>query len=434
MPIDLFKKLSLDKSALGQHIPNNYEKNYFICPKLKGEIVPWMYFQGKKVLTWSLNNYLGLANHPAIRKADTEATKKWGLGAPMGSRLMSGNSDLHEEFEVQIADFVKKETAMLLNYGYQGIFSIIDALVKRQDVIVYDAEAHACIVDGARLHLGQRFKYHHNNIEDLRTQLIRATAIANKTGGGILVITEGVFGMSGDIGNLKEIVKLKQAFDFRLLVDDAHGFGTMGQTGAGVVEAYGVQADIDLYFSTFAKSMASIGAFVAGDEAIIAYLKYNTRSQIFAKSMPMPFVVGGMKRLEVLRTHPELKGQLWDIVYSLQNGLKKEGFNIGNTQSPVTPVFFKANDSVTHHDYIQEVCALVADLRENFDIFCSIVVYPVIPKNLVMLRLIPTAIHTQEDVRITIEAFKVIKNKLAAGNYSKKQYLSNEVAKEKQLV
>ncbi|MCG8341026.1 MAG: pyridoxal phosphate-dependent aminotransferase family protein [Cytophagales bacterium] len=382
-------------------------------PKLGGEIKPHMYFKGKKVLTWSLNNYLGLANHPEVRKVDAEAAAKWGLGYPMGARMMSGNSDLHEEFETQLGDFVKKEAVMLLNYGYQGIFSIIDAITSRRDVIIYDSEAHACIVDGVRLHLGKRFVFSHNDIGNLREQLVRATKIANERGGGILIVTEGVFGMSGDVGKLKEIVALKKEFQFRLLVDDAHGFGTIGKTGAGAVEEQNVQEETDLYFSTFAKSMASIGAFVAGDKDVIEYLRYNTRSQIFAKSLPMPFVVGNMKRLELLRTTPELKDKLWIIVNSLQSGLKEEGFNIGNTKSPVTPVFLKGDDGV------EEVVALVADLRENFNIFCSAVIYPVVPKDVILLRLIPTAVHTKKDVKETISAFKAIKDKLLTGQYKK---------------
>lgn len=408
---DLFEKLTLDKSPLGRHA--HHEEGYFMFPKLRGEIKPHMYFKGKKVLTWSLNNYLGLANHPEVRKIDAEAAAQWGLGYPMGSRMMSGNSDLHEEFEAQLADFLKKDAVMLLNYGYQGIFSIIDAITNRRDVIVYDAEAHACIVDGVRLHLGKRFVFSHSDISNLRNQLVRATKIVKQTGGGILVVTEGVFGMSGDVGKLKEIVALKKEFPFRLLVDDAHGLGTIGKTGAGAIEEQNVQEETDLYFSTFAKSMASIGAFVAGDKDIIDYLRYSTRSQIFSKSLPMPFVVGNMKRLELLRTNPELKDKLWTIVTSLQKGLKEEGFNIGNTNSPVTPVFLKSDDGY------KEVISLVTDLRENFSIFCSVVIYPVVPKDVILLRLIPTAVHTKKDVQETIEAFKVIKSKLLTGQYKK---------------
>lgn len=381
-------------------------------PKLEGEIAPRMRFRGKEVLTWSLNNYLGLANHPEVRKADAEAALKYGLAYPMGARMMSGNTNLHEELEKELSAFVMKESTMLLNYGYQGILSIIDAVVGRKDVIVYDAESHACIIDGVRLHMGKRFVYPHNDIENLEKQLERATKLAKESGGGVLVITEGVFGMSGNMGKLKEIVALKEKFDFRLLVDDAHGFGTMGKTGAGAGEEQGVQDGVDLYFSTFAKSMASIGAFVSGDEAIIDYLRYNTRSQIFAKSLPIALVIGALKRLELLKTKPELKENLWKVVNALQNGLKEKGFNIGTTQACVTPVLLSGG--------LNDATGLIKDLRENYSIFCSVVIYPVVPKDVIMLRLIPTAVHTVEDVKITISAFESVKHKLVSGEYRKK--------------
>ena len=382
---------------------------YFMFPKLEGDIHPKMKFRGKEVLTWSLNNYLGLANHPEVRKADAEGAKDWGLGYPMGARMMSGHTSKHEELEAQLAEFVKKEDAYLLNFGYQGMISIIDTMVNRNDVIVYDSESHACILDGLRLHMGKRYVYPHNNIENLHKQLERATALADKQGGGVLVITEGVFGMAGDLGKLDEIVALKKYFDFRLLVDDAHGFGTMGKTGAGVAEHFGVTDQVDLIFGTFAKSMAGIGAFVAGREDVINYLRYNMRSQIFAKSLPMPMVVGAIKRLELLRNEPQLRENLWTVVNALQKGLRDEGFNLGNTESPVTPVFLDGT--------VPEATALTMDLRENYSIFCSIVVYPVIPKGQIMLRIIPTAAHTLEDVDYTIKAFAEIKEKLAAGKY-----------------
>ena len=369
-----------------------------------------MRFRGKEVLTWSLNNYLGLANHPEVRKADAEAAAEWGMAYPMGARIMSGNSNLHEKLESELADFVQKPDALLLNFGYQGVVSIIDALVDRHDVIVYDAESHACIIDGVRLHQGKRFVYSHNDMESLEKQLERATRWAENTGGAILVITEGVFGMSGNLGKLKEVVDLKEKFNFRLLVDDAHGFGTMGATGAGTGEHLGCQDGIDIYFSTFAKSMASIGAFVASNEQVVEYLRYNMRSQIFAKSLPMPLVVGALKRLELLRTKPELKDKLWEVVHALQSGLREKGFNIGTTESPVTPVFLNGQ--------IPDATQLTLDLRENYNIFCSIVVYPVVPKDVIMLRLIPTAVHTLEDVNETIEAFEKISQKLDKGLYS----------------
>lgn len=382
---------------------------YFTFPKLEGEINPKMKFRGKEVLTWSLNNYLGLANHPEVRKVDAEASKDWGLAYPMGARMMSGQTSKHEEIEAQLADFVGKEDSYLLNYGYQGMVSIIDTLLGRNDVVVYDSESHACILDGLRLHMGKRFVFPHNNIENLKIQLGRATRLAEKQGGGVLVITEGVFGMAGDLGKLDEIAALKKDFQFRILVDDAHGFGTMGKTGAGAAEHFGVTDEIDLIFSTFAKSMAGIGAFVAGTEEVVNYLRYNMRSQIFAKSLPMAMVVGAMKRLELLRTQPELKENLWKVVNALQSGLRAKGFNLGNTETPVTPVFLEGS--------VPEATALTMDLRENYSIFCSIVIYPVIPKDQIMLRIIPTAAHTLEDVEYTIKAFSEIKEKLEAGKY-----------------
>ncbi len=412
--VDLFDKLKMEAGSLAKysHLPDDY----FFFPKLEGDIGPRMMFNGREVLNWSLNNYLGLANHPEVRKADTEATAKYGLAAPMGARMMSGNSVHHLEFERQLAEFVKTEDVMLLNYGYQGVMSIIDALVDRKDVIVYDAESHACIIDGVRLHMGKRFVYPHNNIESLEKQLQRATKLANETGGGILVITEGVFGMSGNMGDLKGIVALKEKYNFRLLVDDAHGFGTMGKTGAGAGEEQGVQDQIDLYFSTFAKSMASIGAFVAGSTKILKYLRYSVRSQIFAKSLPLPFVLGGMKRLELLKTRPELKANLWKIFSAMQNGLKERGFYIGTTQSPVTPVIFKGG--------VGEAANMAMDLRENYGIFCSVVIYPVVPKDIIMFRIIPTAAHTLADVEETLTAFSALKAKLDSGFYRKEELVS----------
>ncbi|HHU00347.1 aminotransferase class I/II-fold pyridoxal phosphate-dependent enzyme [Xiashengella succiniciproducens] len=405
--MDIFDKIHTSMGPLGQY--GKEAHGYFMFPKLEGEIHPRMKFRGKEVLTWSLNNYLGLANHPEVRKADADAAKEYGLGYPMGARMMSGHTSKHEELEAQLADFVGKEDAYLLNFGYQGMISIIDTLVNRNDVIVYDSESHACIIDGLRLHMGKRFVFPHNNIENLHKQLQRATELAEKQGGGVLVITEGVFGMAGDLGKLDEIVALKKEFNFRILVDDAHGFGTMGKTGAGTAEHFGVADQIDLIFGTFAKSMASIGAFVAGREDVISYLRYNMRSQIFAKSLPMPLVIGALKRLELVRTQPELRENLWNVVHNLQKGLREQGFDLGHTQSPVTPVYLNGT--------IPEATELTMDLRENYSIFCSIVVYPVVPKGVIMLRIIPTAVHTLEDVDYTIKAFAEIKEKLAAGKY-----------------
>jgi glycine C-acetyltransferase len=412
--IDLFEKLKMEAGPLAKysHLPDDY----FFFPKLEGDIGPHMMFNGKQVLNWSLNNYLGLANHPEVRKADADSAAQYGLGHPMGARMMSGNSVHHIELEKQLAQFIKKEDVMLLNYGYQGVVSIIDAIVDRKDIIVYDAESHACIIDGVRLHMGKRFVYTHNDMESLEKQLQRATRLANETGGGILVITEGVFGMSGRQGDLKGVVALKDKYNFRLFVDDAHGFGTMGETGAGTGEEQEVQEQIDLYFSTFAKSMASIGAFVGGDAHIIKFLRFSMRSQIYAKSLPMPLVIGALKRLELLRTKPELKANLWKVVRAMQDGLRERGFNIGLTSSPVTPVLFKGG--------VGEAANMAMDLRENFNIFCSVVIYPVVPKDVIMFRIIPTAAHTLDDVQRTLEAFSILKDKLDNGFYKSEELVS----------
>ncbi|MCH8535300.1 MAG: aminotransferase class I/II-fold pyridoxal phosphate-dependent enzyme [Flavobacteriaceae bacterium] len=406
---DLFHKIYKDKGPLGKWA--DQAEGYFVFPKLEGEIGNRMKFQGKEVITWSVNDYLGLANHPEVRKVDAEAAAKWGSAYPMGARMMSGHTDLHEKLQNELAAFVGKEAAYLLNFGYQGILSTIDALVSKNDVIVYDVDAHACIIDGVRLHLGKRFTYKHNDIESIKINLERAEKIAEQTGGGILLISEGVFGMRGEQGKLKEIVALKEKYNFRLLVDDAHGFGTLGKTGAGAGEEQGVQDQIDVYFATFAKSMASTGAFIAGDKEIMDYMKYNMRSQMFAKSLQMTLVEGALKRLEMIRTMPELKQKLWKNVNALQNGLKENGFDIGSTSSCVTPVYLKGS--------VPEAMALVKDLRENYGVFCSIVVYPVIPKGLILLRLIPTASHTMEDINETLDAFSAIRSRLENGTYKK---------------
>ena len=406
---DLFEKIYKDKGPLGKWAEQ--AEGYFVFPKLDGEISNRMSFQGKEVITWSINDYLGLANHPEVRKVDAEAGAQYGSAYPMGARMMSGHTSLHEQLQKELAAFVHKEATYLLNFGYHGIVSAIDALVAKDDVIVYDVDAHACIIDGVRLHIGQRFTYKHNDLESIEKNLMRAERVATKTGGGILLISEGVFGMRGEQGRLKEIVALKKKYNFRLFVDDAHGFGTLGKTGAGAGEEQGIQDDIDVYFATFAKSMASTGAFIAADQEIINYLKYNLRSQMFAKSLQMQLVVGALKRLDMIRTMPELREKLWENVRALQGGLRDRGFDIGTTQSCVTPVYLKGS--------IPEAMALVKDLRENYSIFCSIVVYPVIPKGLILLRLIPTASHTLEDVQITLDAFSSIRERLENGTYKR---------------
>ena len=405
---DIFEKLLKNSGPLGQHRERAH--GYFAFPKLEGEIGSRMKFRGKEMVVWSLNNYLGLANHPEIRKTDADAAAQFGLALPMGARMMSGNSNYHEQLEKELATFESKEDAILMNFGYQGIMSAIDAICGRHDIIVYDAESHACIIDGLRLHPGHRYVFKHNDMEDFEKQMERSSKLIEKQKtGGILVITEGVFGMAGDQGKLKEIIALKEKYIFRLLVDDAHGFGTLGKKGAGAGEKQDCQDGIDLYFSTFAKSMASIGAFMAGDKAIIDFIRYNIRSQIFAKSLPMPIVIGNLKRLELLQTQPELKARLWLNAMKLQNGLKERGFDIGKTNTMVTPVYMKGG--------IEEATAMVMDLRENYHIFCSIVVYPVIPKGHIIYRLIPTADHTDEDIEVTLKAFTETKAKLDSGAY-----------------
>ena len=404
---DLFERIQNNKGPLGKWA--SQAEGYFVFPKLEGELGPRMMFHGKKILNWSINDYLGLANHPEVRQADTDAAIKYGAAYPMGARMMSGHTNAHEQLENELAAFVQKEACYLLNFGYQGIMSTIDALVTKNDIIVYDVDAHACIIDGVRLHMGKRFTYRHNDLESMEKNLQRATKMAEETGGGILFITEGVFGMRGQQGKLREVVELKKKYNFRLLVDDAHGFGTLGKTGAGAGEEQGVQADIDVYFSTFAKSMASIGAFIAADKDVIDYLKYNLRSQMFAKSLPMIQTVGALKRLELLRESSDLKDKLWINVNALQNGLREKGFNIGDTNTCVTPVYLEGS--------IPEAMIMVNDLRENFGIFLSIVVYPVIPKGIILLRMIPTASHTLEDVNETLTAFEAIREKLTSGTY-----------------
>ncbi len=406
---DIFEKIKENRGPLGQY--SQVGHGYFFFPKLEGPINNRMKFRGKDVLTWSLNNYLGLANHPEVREADAKAAEEWGLAYPMGARMMSGNSNYHEQLEAELSAFVGKEDTILLNYGYQGMASTVDALVDRNDVIVYDSESHACIMDGMRMHVGKRFVYQHNDIDSLKVQLERATKLVENTNGGILVITEGVFGMAGDQGKLKEIVELKGQYNFRLFVDDAHGIGTLGATGAGTGEEQGCMDGIDVYFGTFAKSFALIGGFISSDEKIVEYLRYNTRSQIFAKSLPMPIVIGALKRLELMRNDPSHKENLWKIVNMLQKKLIDNGFNLGRTNSCVTPVFLSGGPF--------EAANVILDLRENHGIFCSMVIYPVVPKDTIMLRLIPTAVHTEEDVNYTIDIFKKVKDKLENGHYAK---------------
>jgi glycine C-acetyltransferase len=412
--LDIFDRIKQNRGPLGQHSKESH--GYFTFPKLEGELGPHMTFRGKPVLVWSLNNYIGLANHPEIRKVDAEAAASWGMAYPMGARMMSGQTKYHEQLEQELASFMQKDDAFLLNYGYQGCQSAIEALVGRHDVIVYDSECHACMVDGVRLHHGKRFVFQHNDMASFEKQLKHAKGITDQTGGGILVLTEGVFGMAGDQGKLKEIVSFKKEYGFRLFVDDAHGFGSIGENGRGAGDAQGVQKDIDVYFGTFAKAMATVGAFVAAEEHVIEYLRYNMRSQTFAKALPMPIVIGALKRLEMLRTQPELQERLWYIAKRLQNGLTQAGFDIGYTNSVVTPVFLKGS--------LGEATNVTLELRETYGLFCSIVVYPVVPKDVIMLRLIPTVVHSEKDVDYTIECFVKVREKLESGAYKAEKIAS----------
>ena len=408
MKPDLFNGLTAASTPLGSYISES--DGYFTFPILEGELANRMLFENREVICWSTNNYLGLANHPEVRAVDTRAVQQYGLAYPMGSRIMSGNTHEHEALENELSHFVDKECSLLLNYGYQGMVSAIDALLTRRDIVIYDSECHACIIDGIRLHRGRHSSYHHNDIESLRVCLERASTQTEKSGGSILVITEGVFGMRGDQGRLKEIAALKSTYSFRLLVDDAHGFGTLGLEGRGTGSEQGVQDSVDLYFSTFAKAMGAVGGFIAGDLEIIDYLRYAMRSQIFAKSLPIAIVIGIRSRLELMRRSPELRERLWRNVKELQTGLVNHGFEIGDTNSCVTPVYLKGS--------IEEAMSLVHDLRENHGIFCSMVVYPVIPKGLILLRLVSTALHTVEDIRTTLEAFDLIAHRLETNYYS----------------
>ncbi|MCH8318249.1 MAG: aminotransferase class I/II-fold pyridoxal phosphate-dependent enzyme [Bacteroidetes bacterium] len=410
---DLFDKLSANKGPLSRSSDRFQAEGYFFFPKLEGVISNRMTFKGNEMIIWSINNYLGLANHPEVREADAKAAEEWGLAYPMGARMLTGNTAYHEQLEKELSEFVHKEDTILLNYGYQGMVSSIHSLLNRWDVVIYDSDAHGCIVDGVHLHAGKRFVYPHNNIEKLEKQLQRAEQLVKDTDGAILVITEGVFGMAGDQGCLKQIVALKKRYQFRFFVDDAHGFGTVGQTGAGTGEEQGVQDEIDIYFSTFAKSMASIGAFISSDKCVIDHLRYNNRSQMLAKSLPLPIVIGNLKRLELLRNCPELREKLWDNVRALQSGLRARGFNLGRTDSPVTPVFMNCT--------MAETWSLTVDLRETYKIFCSVIIYPVVPKDVLMLRMIPTAVHTKEDIEETLDAFSAVQEKLKAGEYAKEE-------------
>lgn len=418
--MDIFDKFKT-RGNIGRF--SHVAEGYFVFPELEGPLGNRMKFKGKEVICWSINNYLGLANHPEVREIDTQASKDWGMAYPMGARMMSGATKYHTQLENELADFVKRESAMLVNFGYQGMSSGVDCLLGRHDVCVYDGDSHACIIDGVRMHQGKRYMFKHNDMESLDKNLKRATKMVEQTGGGILVISEGVFGMSGNQGKLKEILAMKSKYNFRLLVDDAHGFGTLGATGAGAGEEQGIMGEIDVYFSTFAKSMASIGAFFAGDKDVMDFMKYNMRSQMFAKSVPMPIVIGALKRLDMVRTMPELRSNLWRNVSQLQSGLKEAGFDIGTTNSCVTPVYMKGG--------VGEAMALTYDLRENHNIFCSIVVYPVVPKGTIILRLIPTSVHTPADIKETIAAFKVVQKGLSSGAYktAAEQYMSTVAAK-----
>ena len=407
--MDIFERIQQNEGGpLGQY--RKRAKGYFMFPKLEGEIQPYMTFQGKKMLAWTFNNYLGLANDPEVRKVDAEAAAKWGLAYPMGARMMSGHTSLHEQLERELAEFECKEDAFLFNFGYQGMISTLDALLTRRDVVVYDEECHACIMDGLRLHMGYRMKYAHNDIADCEKVLNRASKRAQEQGGGVLLVTEGVYGMTGAMGILDKIVELKKKYSFRILIDDAHGFGVMGEHGRGTSEELHCMDVIDLYFGAFAKAMASIGGFIAGPKDIINYLRYNLRSQIYAKSLPMPFVEGNLKRLDMIRKGDDRRKHLFKIARALQSGLRNLGFDVGPAEACITPVFV--------HGTVPEATNMLVDLRENYNIFCSVVVYPVVPQGVIMFRLICTQMHQMEHVEYTLKAWAEIKKKHEAGYYS----------------
>lgn len=397
--MDLFDKLQGRPGPLGEFTSDGY--GYYTFPRLEGPLGPVMKFNGKDVVVWSINDYLGIGGREDVRKFDGEMAARHGLSTPMGARLMTGNTTQHEKLEEELADFVHKPSALLLNYGYQGIMSVIHALVDRNDFLIYDELSHACIVDGKQLAMAEKFVYKHNDIESLEKQLERAHRKA-KPDSSILVVTEGAFGMTGDLGNLEEIVALKDKYPFRLLVDDAHGVGTMGEDGSGTGTHLGCHEGIDIYFGTFAKAFALIGAFVATEERVKEFLKANVRSQIFAKSVPLPIVESVRKRLKMIRNNPEWRDQLWENTKKLRQGLIDIGYNVMPAECPVTPVLTKGST---------EVCQdIMRKLREDHGIFVSGVAYPVVPKGTVLIRLIPTAAHNDEHIKKTLKGFRAIKD------------------------
>lgn len=396
--MDLFDKLENRPSPLGPFTSAGY--GYYTFPKLEGPLGPEMKFNGKDMVVWSINDYLGVGSNEKIKQIDAEATAKYSLSAPMGARLMTGNSDEHEALEKELAAFVHKEDAQLLNFGYQGIMSVIHALVDRNDYLIYDELSHACIVDGKQLAMADKSVFKHNDIESFKKQLYRAAA-KKKDNSSILVVTEGVFGMTGDLGILPEIIKLKEEVPFRLLVDDAHGFGTLGHDGSGTGTQLECQDGIDVYFGTFAKAVALVGAFVASEPRVIQFLKANVRSQIFAKSLPMPIVATARERLKMIRQHPEWREKLWSNTLKLREGLIKIGYNVLPSESPVTPVLTQGST-----DLCQDIMRI---MREEHGIFVSGVAYPVVPKGVVLIRLIPTAAHNDEHIEKTLTAFEAIK-------------------------
>jgi glycine C-acetyltransferase len=396
--MDLFEKLENRPGPLGKFTSNGY--GYYTFPKLEGPLGPVMKFNDKDVVVWSINDYLGIGNNEQVREIDTRVTQKYSLSAPMGARLMTGNSTEHEALENELADFVHKPDALLLNYGYQGIMSVIHCLVDRNDFLIYDELSHACIVDGKQLAMGETSVYKHNDIDSLEKQLKRATAKL-KPNSSILVVTEGVFGMTGDLGKLKEIIALKEKYPFRLLVDDAHGFGTLGDDGSGTGTHLGCQDGVDIYFGTFAKSVALIGAFVATEPRVREFLKANARSQIFAKSLPLPIVATARERIKLIRQNPQWREKLWENTLKLRNGLKDIGYNVLPSESPVTPVLTEGST---------ELCTtIMRELREEHGVFVSGVAYPVVPKGMVLIRLIPMATHTDKHIEKTLNAFEAIK-------------------------
>ncbi|MCH9633796.1 MAG: 8-amino-7-oxononanoate synthase/2-amino-3-ketobutyrate coenzyme A ligase [Chlamydiae bacterium] len=402
-PCDLFHKC-YQKEGLFSNVREGKD-NYYAQPILEGPLGPHMTFNGQKMIVWSINDYLGLAGHPEPTARAKEVLEAFGTAYPMGARLMSGFTQNHQTFEAKLAKFAQKESALLFNYGYLGVLGVITSIMGPRDTVIIDHDSHACIVDGAKLATTRRNQFRvfrHNDMDHLEKIL---KSINQDRKGGILIVTDGIYGMTGEVAPLKEICALKEKYNARLLVDDAHGIGIMGATGRGTGEHLGVQDKIDLYFSTFAKCFAGIGGFVAGDKEIIEHITWNARPVIFAKNLPLIYSDSLSATLDVIEREPERREKLWEIATYMQRRFKEEGFDIGNTTSPITPVFL----SISGLEAIKDAIHI---LREEFHIFASGVMYPVVPRGVFLLRLVPSCRHTFDDVNKTIEAFIQIKERI----------------------